>query len=65
MSYRNGLKTSIPELEKIIKELKKQNMRLIKDNKLKKKEQIELNKVKFELDIYNKTGFSDDWEFLK
>jgi hypothetical protein len=65
MSIRNGLTTSLPELEKIIEKISKEKMQLIKKLKLSKKEGIELYKSKMELDIYNKTGFSDDWEFKK
>jgi hypothetical protein len=65
MSIRNGLTTSLPELEKIIEKISKEKMQLIKKLKLSKKEGIELYKSKIELDIYNKTGFNDDWEFKK
>ena len=65
MSIRNGLTTSLPELEKIIEKISKEKMQLIKKLKLTKKEGIELYKSKIELDIYNKTGFSDDWELKK
>ena len=65
MSIRNGLTTSLPELEKMIERISEEKMKLIKKLKLTKKEGIGLYKSKFELDIYNKTGFNDDWEFLK
>jgi len=65
MSYRNGLTTSLPELEKMIERISEEKMKLIKKLKLTKKEGIELYKSKIELDIYNKTGFSDDWELKK
>jgi hypothetical protein len=65
MSIRNGLTTSLPELEKIIEKISREKMQLIKKLKLSKKEGIELYKSKIELDIYNKTGFNDDWEFKK
>ena len=60
---RQGLVTSIPELEKIIEELSKEQMKQIKELKLSRKEGTELYNMKWELSIINKSGLSDEWRF--
>jgi len=56
---RQGLITSIEELRKIAKELEKE----VKDNE--KKHKVSGFATRFQLNIINKTGCSDDWEFEK